>query len=263
MTDPTRRPAARWPRILPALIATLLVMSGPGGGAAAAQEIDDTPTREALFNKAEAAEVSQRLRAEPRLLRSFATCPADTFERERPFWRRLAAPKEPSERTCAQHPAACYDLCVGWANGPACFRLAEAYTHHSLDVPDALDKERFYALACASGFPAGCTNRAAGVRNGRYAGDPLRETSLATQHACEYRSFLIDCDRRGAWGCAMLGQAYQRGEGVASQAQRARAAFEASCAIDPKFAACDFAKRRLSEMEAASAPATEPAGSDD
>ncbi len=97
---------------------------------------------------------------------------------------------------------------MGWANGPACFRLAEAYTHHSLDVPDMLDKERFYALACANGYPAGCTNRAAGIRNGRYRGDPFQDAALATKQECEYRSFLIDCDRRGAWGCTMLGQAY-------------------------------------------------------
>lgn len=178
-------------RVFPALLGLLLVTLASDHRPAAGQEIDDTPTREALFNKAEAAVVSQRLRTEPRLLRTFAACPADTFEQERPLWQRLAKPQEPSERTCAQHPAECYNLCVGWANGPACFRLAETYTHHLLDVEDVLDKERFYALACASSFPAGCTNRAAGMRNGRYAGDPLREKPIATQYECEYRSFLM------------------------------------------------------------------------
>ena len=253
------RRALLLPAVTALVLAPLVVRHGP----AAAQEIDDTPTREALFNKAEAAEVSQRLRTEPRLARTFAACPADTFARERPFWRGLAAPQQPAERTCAQHPAACYDLCVTWANGPACFRLAEAYTHHSLDVDDVLDKERFFALACALGDPAGCTNRAAGVRNGRYPGDPLRTVPTADQHACAYRSFLIDCDRRGAWGCAMLGQAYRNGEGVAAQEQRAKAAFEASCAISPKFAACDFAKGHLAQMGAPPAPTsgtTDPSG---
>ena len=160
-------------------------------------------------------------------------------------------------------PRDCYNLCVEWANGSACFRLAETYTHYSLDVPDALDKERFFALACAMGYPAGCTNRAAGMRNGRLAGDPLYEAPIAARHHCEYRSFLLDCDRRGAWGCAMLGQAYQRGEGVTAQQQRAKAAFEASCAINPKFAACDFAKRRRAEMEASLAPDAKHTGPDD
>ena len=106
-----------------------------------------------------------------------------------------------------------------------------------------------YALACTMGFPAGCTNRAAGIRNGGYEGDPFRDAPLATKQTCEYRGFLIDCDRRGAWGCAMLGQAYRNGEGVAAQPERAKAAFEASCRINPKFAACAFAKGYLDEMD--------------
>ena len=255
MTPQSRGISLSWARVPAAILVRCLVALTLVPGAAPAQEIDDTPTREALFNKPEARQVSQRLRTEPRLLRSFATCPADTFERERPVWRRLAKPQEPSERTCALHPAECYDLCVRWANGPACFKLALAFTNHSLDVDDVLDKERFFALACALGYPAGCTNRAAGMRNGRYPGDPLREAPLASQQECEYRSFRIDCDRRGAWGCAMLGQAYRNGEGVMAQEARAQAAFEASCEINPKFAACDFAKQWLSEMETPRAPA--------
>jgi TPR repeat protein len=230
----------------------------------AAEEVDtDAAAREALFNKAEAAQVSERLRAEPRMLRSFQGCPADAFERERPFWRGLAEPRQPTERTCALHPAECYDLCVGWANGPACFNLAQAYEHHSLDTPDELDRQRFHALACAMGYPAGCTNRAAGIRNGGYRDDPFRSVPLATKQACEYRSFLIDCDRHGARGCAMLGQAYRNGEGVASQPQRARAAFRASCEISPKFAACDFAKGQLERMDRPPPPKSDDPSSDE
>ena len=108
----------------------LSVLVQPRG---AAEEVDtDAVSREVLFDTTEAAQVSQRLHAEPRALRTFPACPADAFERERPFWRGLAKPRPPTERTCALHPADCYDLCVGWANGPACFDLALAYTHHTV-----------------------------------------------------------------------------------------------------------------------------------
>lgn len=218
--------------------------------ARAAEEADtDAAAREALFNKAEAEQVSQRLHADPMVARAVAACPADVFERERPFWRGLATPRQPSERTCALHPADCYDLCTKWANGPACFNLAQAYEHHSLDVTNEFDGQRFHALACAMGYPAGCTNRAAGIRNRHYRDDIYRSAMSTERGVCEYRSFLLDCDRRGAWGCAMLGQSYRIGEGVAVQPLKARAAFGASCEINPKFAACDFAKRQLEIMD--------------
>lgn len=215
-----------------------------------AEEADtDAAARETLFNKAEAAEVSQRLHVDHRTARVVASCPADMFGRERPFWRGLATPQRPSERTCALHPADCYGLCVRWANGPACFDLAQAYEHHSLDVADAFDGQRFHALACAMGYSAGCTNRAAGIRNGRYDDDTFHNDPTVDKSTCEYRSFVLDCDRRGAWGCAMLGQSYRTGEGVAAHPQRARAAFEMSCAINPTFAACAFAKQQIEIMD--------------
>ena len=240
-------------------MATCLAVLGPGLGSAA----DETGEDEALFNKTEAAQVSERLHREPKLLRSFSVCPADTFERERPFWRGFADPKRPTEKTCALHPADCYDLCVGWANGPACFDLAQAFEHHSLDVADVIDKHRLYALACAAGYPAGCTNRAAGIRNGHYDDEPHRSSPEATKQVCEYRTFSISCDHREAWGCAMLGQAYRLGEGVAAQPQRARAAFEASCQISPKFASCDFAKGQLRSMDREKSAAPQSTGSNE
>ncbi|MBW4976615.1 hypothetical protein KZZ08_23730, partial [Roseovarius mucosus] len=68
--------------------------------------------------------------------------------------------------------------------------------------------------------------------------------------ACRARSFRLDCDRRGAWGCAKLGQAYRLGAGAAAEASRARSASDVACAIKPDFAACTFAKRQLAEMGA-------------
>lgn len=238
-------PAGHLRTSLAALFALAPVLSlGPG-----ASRADEAPAAP-VFNKAEAAEISAPLRQDPALLRSFGTCPADTFARERPFWRWAFAPRRPTERRCAREPASCYVLCTWWSNAPACFDLALALEHHSLDVADILDKERLYALACAGGFPAGCTNRAAGIRNGGYAEDPFRDAPRADTDACLARSFRLDCDRRGAWGCAMLGQAYRLGEGVAAEASRARAAFDMACAINPDFAACTFAKRQLAEMGA-------------
>ena len=164
---------------------------------------------------------------------------------------------------CALHPSDCYDLCIGWSNGPACFDLAQAFEHHSLDVPDVIDKHRLYAMACAAGYPAGCTNRAAGIRNGGYDDEPHRTEPEATKQACEYRTFTISCDRREAWGCAMLGQAYRLGEGVAAQPQRARAAFETSCQISPKFASCDFAKGQLTSLDREERAASRNTGSNE
>lgn len=245
------------------LLALVILFALVRASAAAEQDDADAAAREALFNKAEAAQVSQSMRTDPRVVRVLAACPADAFGSERPFWRGLAEPQRPSERTCALHPADCYDLCLGWANGPACFELAFAYDHHSLDVPDRLDQLRLHALSCAMGFPAGCTNRAGGIRNLGYEDDPFHAVPLADKQACEHRSFRLDCDRRGAWGCAMLGQSYRNGEGVAAQPQRARAAFQASCDLAPKFAACDFAKRQLGQMDRPAAPTGGIAGSDD
>jgi TPR repeat protein len=235
---------------MPSIALVCVILSAFGQTARAAEEVDtDAAAREALFNKGEGEEVSRRLLTEPIVARAIAICPADAFERERPFWRGLAAPRQPSERFCALHPADCYSLCVGWANGPACFNLAQAHEHHSLDVADEFDAQRFHALACAMGYSAGCTNRAAGIRNRHYRDDTFRSSPATDKPTCEYRSFLLDCDRRGAWGCAMLGQSYRVGEGVAAQPERARAAFAASCEINPKFAACDFAKRQLEIMD--------------
>lgn len=214
--------------------------------ALAAAEEKDEPV---LFNKAEGADVSERMRRDAWIERRLQTCPADAFESGRPFWRGFIAAKAPTEKVCARHPLDCYDLCVRWSNAKACFDLALAFEHHSLDV-DIFDKQKLYAVACAKGMPAGCTNRAAGIRNGRYRDDPFREAPLASRQACEFRSFELDCDRRGAWGCAMLGQAYENGEGVGANIARARAAFEASCAISPKSAACSFAERHLERLNA-------------
>ena len=242
----------------------LVILSALVPARVAAEEPDtDAAAREALFNKTEAAQVSQRMHGDPRVARLLAACPADAFESERPFWRGLAAPQRPSERTCALHPADCYDLCVSWANGPACFELSFAYEHHSLDVPDGLDQLRLHALACAMGFPAGCTNRAGGIRNLGYKDDPFHVAPLATKQACEHRSFMLDCNRHGAWGCAMLGQSYRNGEGVPAQATRARAAFQASCDLAPEFAACAFSKRQLEQMSSPPTPGGENANSDD
>lgn len=224
-----------------ACAAAFALLAGPG-----APRADEAPA--APFSAAAAAAIAGPLRQEPALLRSFGTCPADTFARERPFWRWAFAPRRPTERRCARQPASCRALCTRWSNAPAGFDLA--LEHRSLDVADILDKERLYAFAGAGGFPAGCINRGAGIRDGDCAEGPVRAAPRADTEACRARSFRLDCDRRGAWGCAMLGQAYRLGAGAAAEASRARSASDVACAIKPDFAACTFAKRQLAEMGA-------------
>lgn len=100
-------PAGHLRTSLAALFALAPVLSlGPG-----ASRADEAPAAP-VFNKAEAAEISAPLRQDPALLRSFGTCPADTFARERPFWRWAFAPRRPTERRCAREPASCYALCT-------------------------------------------------------------------------------------------------------------------------------------------------------
>ena len=114
---------------------------------AVAAEGADEPV---LFDKAEGTRVSERLGQDARMKAVFERCPADAFQSRRPFWRRFIEASAPFEKTCARHPLDCYSQCTTWSNEKACFDLALAFEHHSLDVT-VIDKEKLYALACATG----------------------------------------------------------------------------------------------------------------
>jgi TPR repeat protein len=70
------------------------------------------------------------------------------------------------------------------------------------------------------------------------------------KNACQFRSFKIACRENDAWGCAMLGQSYQYGEGVTRSASMARSAFRKSCRLAPDFEACSFARDGIRELAA-------------
>jgi TPR repeat protein len=106
-----------------------------------------------------------------------------------------------------------------------------------------------FASACALGEAAGCTNRAAHLRNDMDEGDPLQRLSADQLASCHHRSFKIACDKNDAWGCAMLGQSHRYGEGVRRNMGAARRSYRKACDLAPDFAACGFARADLEEMK--------------
>lgn len=216
-------------------------------GPAAATVAGTKPPPETL-NLAEAREVVETISRDAALTALAKACPADVFARDLPWWRRLAGTADIPRATCAAKPKRCLDRCLRWANPEACFSLAQAIEEHD-DVLEEYRKEALFTKACALGMGAGCTNRAAGIRNGAYEKDPFRSVAEPEREACLFRSFKVDCEQDGAWGCAMLGQAYQLGQGTEADLAKARAAFEKSCTIDDDFAACDFAKDSIETMD--------------
>jgi hypothetical protein len=178
----------------------------------------------------------------------YAICPADRFNtRANAILRRISGGKVPEEQ-CARSPEGCWTLCKDGRNPHACFSLARAFQDH---LPN--DKQNYaqtlFSVACATGFSAGCVNRAAGIRNGYYPGDPMRVVETADQNACLFRSFRIGCDKGDAWGCAMLGQSHHYGEGTPRNLKLARANYRQSCKIAPKFVACSFARGAMNDMK--------------
>ena len=181
--------------------------------------------------------------ASPKAL--LTSCPADVWRSRGDLSR--SPPVTPA--ACAKAPDTCLADCLEFSRGNACFTLARVMER----TRDGLAAQTLHVLACAAGQSGGCVNRGGGLRNNRFADDPFPRDP-AIRQPCEVRSFTIACDDDGAWGCAMRGQAYANGEGVPADAAAARRDFAKACALDPKFPACAFAKRRLAEMEAAADP---------
>ena len=196
------------------------------------------------FDAAEARSVAAAISKDRRLSHMLRQCPADVFGKRQATAR---LPRAISKASCEDSPGACFRACVQGADGEACFRLALTFQSHD-EVVRPLHAETLFALACANGEGSGCTNRGAGIRNGDYAGDPFKRKPEAVQESCQYRSFKIACEQDDAWGCAMLGQSYQYGEGTRGNAALARAAYEKSCRLAPDFEACEFARPRLKDL---------------
>ena len=120
----------------------------------------------------------------------------------------------------------------------------------ALDLP----ARRYHAYACALGQSGGCTNRGGGMRNGPVPGDPWWKASTpdAAKDACLYRSFQSSCAGLDSWGCAMLGQAQEYGEGTPANPAAARLSYRRACDLgqDKTFAACVFARAGLAPLAA-------------
>lgn len=227
-------------RLLPvaaAAIAAALSAAAPAGGGDE-QEIDE----------AGLAEVRRAMDAEPLFAAAHEACPADLFETQRPFWRGMMRDRRVRMAACEADAMGCYRRCVEARSGNACFALARAMQGN---LAHDLGRywEMLFAHACAIGHAGGCTNRGGGIRNGGYDDEPFDTVDGESRRQCLFRTFKTACAREDAWGCAMHGQSYHYGEGVARDTGEARRHYQRSCAIDPDFASCEFARRRIAEIE--------------
>ena len=197
---------------------------------------------------AAASEVMERMDSDDRYAAIHAMCPADLFGKDQPFWRPLVADRNVSLETCEKDAMSCFLRCSEARSGAACFGLARAFQENHED-----DKSRYwqmlFAQACALGYAAGCTNRGAGIRNGYYADDPFDDVDRSSTELCLFRTFEASCGDDEAWGCSMHGQSYYYGEGVVADPEAALRACRKACDISPDFAACDFARPRIEELE--------------
>jgi TPR repeat protein len=202
---------------------------------------DDDPA----YDRAAMARVEALLDGDPQFAERYAACPGDLFAAERPFFGDLA--KDIRVETCEADPEYCHATCTQGQSGGACLKLARAMQDNEPETK-ARYYEGLFTQACALGEGSGCTNRGGGIRNGVYADDPFRDAGKTMRDACLFRTFTAACGNEDAWGCAMLGQAYQYGEGTQVNEVAALRHFRQSCEIDPDFAACHFAEDHISNM---------------
>ena len=195
------------------------------------------------LDKPTADRIARHMEADPALKGLLAICPADAWRRRGDLTH--SPPITPA--ACAKTPDTCLADCLEFSSGHACYALARVM--QKTREADPLTGETLYQLACAAGDESGCVNRAAGLRNTHFAGDPYPKVPAAAREACQLKSFAIGCDADDPWGCAMRGQAYALGEGTPADAAAARRDYAKACAKDQKFAACGFAKGGLAEME--------------
>jgi hypothetical protein len=197
-------------------------------------------------NRAELRDVMGVMDADPAIRSFYALCLGDQFNRRRGARTSDTPAVATNESACAANPENCWKLCRERRSGSACFGLARVFQDHGeKKVPHS---QILFTMACAGGYGAGCTNRAAGVRNGDYRDDPIRAQPKQRREACLLRSFQKACTSGDAWGCAMLGQAYRLGEGAPANAARARANYNRSCSIAPGVSACEHAQDGIKAM---------------
>jgi TPR repeat protein len=197
------------------------------------------------LNAPAAEKVIAAMRADPAVLRLYGACPGDRFRRAGGGNPGAAQ----SMSACAANPSDCWRLCAQVGSGDACFFLARAF--QDLRPNNERYSQILFTMACARGTASGCTNRAAGVRNGEYTADPLRNAATPRREACLARSFETACRNNDPWGCAMTGQAFENGEGASRDLARARVSYEKACALsqDQGFAACVRAREGLKSLD--------------
>jgi TPR repeat protein len=189
---------------------------------------------------AAAKAVLDRMDANAEMSATYGACPADSFRRATAQTAAHLLAAKPTLAQCAADPESCHAACLG-GQGSACFALARAFQENEQVAPPYA-AQKLFSMACSYGYGAGCTNRAANLRNNLSENDPLRALAKRAREACQFRTFRIACQESDAWGCAMLGQSYQYGEGVNRSPPRARGAFDKACRLAPDFEACSFAK---------------------
>lgn len=188
------------------------------------------------------APLYRKLKDDSALQALWRRCPADIYR------RNGTASSDVETAQCQADPASCHAACFEEHNENACFSLALALEGRPDKEASLNYQELLYARACASGSAGGCTNRAAGIRNGQYENDPFTTKPERVRNACLFRSFQVACLAGDAWGCTMYGQSYENGEGVAVDSAKAAEAYRKSCKISADFAACDYAKSQLKTM---------------
>ncbi|MDO9418779.1 sel1 repeat family protein [Pararhizobium sp.] len=223
------------------LTAFLMLLAG-GGFAARAQDAAKPVVPDMTA-------ISAAIDADSEIKANHALCPADAFKGSRPYWRMLLSSTARTEKTCAADLALCLDDCRVKRNENACFAMARIFQEREETGTAPKYAQMMFAQACATGSPGGCTNRAASIRNARPVGDPFDGVETEVQNTCLFRSFDTACSNEDAWGCAMLGQSHQTGQGIAQNSAKARTAYEKACVISPDFPACDYAKSLMEELK--------------
>lgn len=212
------------------------------------------PPASAERDPAELARIAERLLAVPGADGLMTACPADIQGtwRSRPglFPRRARAV---TVEACAADLRRCGESCLE-GSGEAC-----TWTAFILEAQDEALTEaarHSYAMGCALGDPSGCTNRGANIRNAPQPYDPLSLLPVSRNAACLYTTFSAACAGDDAWGCAMSGQTYALGEGVAQDRETAARLYRLACTVsgerpddEAAMAPCRFARGRLAALE--------------